>query len=295
MADYILSCCSTADLSNEYLSERNIHYVCFHFTLDGEVYPDDLGKTMPIEKFYERLKAGGMPTSSQVNVLEYTEYFESFLKEGKDILHLDLSSGISGSYGSACVARDELAEKYPQRKIYVVDSLGASSGYGLLVAMAADLRDNGKPIDYVRDWAEENKLNIHHWVCMSDLFHLKRGGRISAVTAVAGTILNICPLINVNFEGKLIQRKKIKGKKQITQEMVNLMERHAKDGLNYSGKCFVSHSACLDDAKNMAAEVEKRFKNIDGGVQIFNIGTVIGTHTGPGTFTCFFYGDKRVD
>lgn len=294
MPGYVLSCCSTADLSDEYFQKRDIHYVCFHFNMDGKTYPDDLGKTMPIPEFYERVKNGALPTSSQVNVMEYTEFFEPFLKKGLDILHISLSSGISGTYNSACAARDELAEKYPERKLYIIDSFGASSGYGLLMAMAADLRDKGKPIDEVRDWAEENKLNIHHWVGMTDLFHLKRGGRISATSAVAGTILNICPLINVNHEGKLIQRKKIRGKKQLINELISQIEAHAKDGLNYSGKCFISHSACEADAKSVQALVKEKFKNINE-IMIFNIGTVIGTHTGPGTFTVFFYGDKRVD
>lgn len=294
MPDFILSCCSTADLSDEYFEKRNIPYVCFHFNMDGKTYPDDLGKTMPLPEFYQRVKSGALPTSSQVNVLEYTEFFEPFLDAGKDILHLSLSSGISGTYNSACAARKELAEKYPDRKIYIVDSLGASSGYGLLMAMAADLRDEGKSVDEVKDWVEENKLNIQHWVSLSDLDHLKRGGRISATAAVAGSILNICPLINVNHEGKLIQRKKIRGKKQSLIEMVRKVETHAKDGLSYSGKCFISNSVCEEDAKNLAAMIRERFKNIDE-VLIFDIGTVIGTHTGPGTFTVFFYGDKRVE
>lgn len=292
MPDFILSCCSTADLSDEYFKKRNIPYVCFHFNMDGKTYPDDLGKTMPLPEFYQRVKNGSLPTSSQVNVLEYTEFFEPFLEAGKDILHLSLSSGISGTYNSACAAMKELTEKYPNRKIYIVDSLSASSGYGLLMAMAADLRDEGKSVDEVKNWVEEHKLNIQHWVCLSDLNHLKRGGRISATAAVAGSILNICPLIDVNNEGKLIQRKKIRGKKQSIAEMVRKMEEHAKDGLNYSGKCFISNSVCEEDAKNLAAAITEKFKNI-GEVMIFDIGTVIGTHTGPGTFTVFFYGDKR--
>jgi len=295
MQDFVLSCCSTADLTDPYFEELNIPYVCFHFTIDDETYPDDLGKTMPIATFYEKVKNGAMPTTSQVNINAYIEFFEPYLKKGKDICHVTLSSGISGSYGSAMAAVAELREKYPERKIFAIDSLAASSGYGLLMAMANSLRQEGKTVDEVHDWIEENKLNVHHWVCVSDLSHLKRGGRISATAAIAGSILNICPLINVNYEGKLIQRKKIRGKKQITQEMLKIMEQHASDGLNYAGKCFISNSACPGDAATLGNMIKEKFTKLDGDVKIFDIGTVIGSHVGPGTFALFFYGDKRTD
>jgi DegV family protein with EDD domain len=293
MSDFILSCCSTADLTDDYFKKIDVPYVCFHFYMNGETYYDDLGKSVPLSVFYQEIKNGGLPTTSQVNVQEYVEFFEPYLKEGKDILHIALSSGISGSFNSACAARDELSEKYPERKIFTVDSLAASSGYGLLMTMASKLRDEGKTIDEVHDWVETRKLNINHWVCVSDLAHLKRGGRISATSAIAGSILNICPLIDMNSEGKLIQRKKIRGKKQIMLEILKKMETHAKSGINYSGKCFISNSACPSDAEVMRGLILEKFKNIDGDIEIFDIGTVIGAHVGPGTFAIFFYGDTR--
>ena len=149
MADYVLSCCSTADLPAEYFAERNVAYTCFHYNMDGKEYPDDLGKSMPFDEFYRRIADGAQPTTSQVNVQQYLDYFEPFLKEGKDVLHLAFSSGLSGSYNSACIARETLLETYPDAKLYIVDTLGASSGYGLLVDAAADLRDSGKSIDEV--------------------------------------------------------------------------------------------------------------------------------------------------
>lgn len=295
MSDYVLSCCSTSDMPIDFFKTRNVNLICFHFTIDGVEYPDDLGQTISFEDFYKGISDGNQPTTSQVNVEQYIESFEPFLKDGKDVLHITLSSGLSGTYNSARIAREELLEKYPDRKILIVDSLGASSGYGLLVNTAADLRDEGKSIDDVFDFLQENKLNVNHWFFSTDLTSYLRGGRISATSAWFGTVLKICPLLNMNSEGKLIPREKIRGKNKVIEEIVSKMETHAQNGLNYSGKCYISHSACMDDAKTVADLVESKFKKLDGKVLINNIGTVIGSHTGPGTVALFFFGDKRED
>lgn len=293
MSNYILTCCSTADMPYDYFQRRNIPFVSFHYIMDGNEYPDDLGQTMSFEEFYKRIEAGAMPTTSQVNVGQFTDFFEPYLEDGKDILHITLSSGISGVYNSALIARDELSLKYPQRKIIVIDSLGASSGYGLLMDMAADMRDRDAAIDEVHSWVEENKLNIHHWFFSTDLTHYKRGGRISATSATLGTLLGICPLLNMDYKGELTPRTKIRGKKRVINEIVNRMESHATGGAEYSGKCFISNSACYDDAKKVADLIEDRFPNLNGSVMINSVGTVIGSHTGPGTVALFFFGDKR--
>jgi DegV family protein with EDD domain len=295
MINYVLTCCSTADMPNNYFKIRNIPFVCFHYILDGQEYLDDLGETISFEEFYSRIAAGSMPTTSQVNVGQYIDFFDPFLKEGKDILHISFSSGLSGAYNSANIAREQLLSIYPDRKILIIDSLGASSGYGLLTDMAADMRDNGKTLEEVYNWLQKNKLNLHHWFFSTDLTHYKRGGRISAASAVVGSLLNICPLLNMNYEGKLIPRKKIHGKIQVIKEIVRMMEIHAKDGINYSGKCIISNSACYDDARKVADLVEKRFPLLNGRVMINSVGTVIGSHTGPGTVALFFLGDKRED
>lgn len=236
-----------------------------------------------------------MPTTSQVNVEQFIEFFEPFLQEGKDILHVSLSSGLSGVYNSACIARDELMARYPERKIIALDSLAASSGYGLLMDAAADLRDNGATLQQVADWIEHNKLNVHHWFFSTDLAHYKRGGRISATSAAVGTLLGICPLLNVNHEGKLIPRRKIRTKRRVIAEIVHMMEEHAQGNLNYSNKCFISQSACFEDARTVADLVEQKFPHLQGKVMINSVGTVIGSHTGPGTVALFFFGDQRVD
>jgi DegV family protein with EDD domain len=177
LSDYILSCCSTADLSREHLEGRGIPFICFHYFLNGVEYEDDLGRSIPFEEFYRLVAEGAETRTSQVNITEYLDYFTRFLEEGKDILHITLSSGISGSYGSACNAALIARERFPARKIYIVDSLGASSGYGLLMDKLADLRDSGMGIEDLHDWAEAHKLDVHHWFfSTTDLTYYKRGG-----------------------------------------------------------------------------------------------------------------------
>ena len=293
MQPYVLTCCSTADLSKDYFEKRNIPYVCFHFTMDGVEYMDDLGQSMPFEEFYARIAAGSMPTTSLVNTEQFIAFFEPFLKEGKDILHLTFSSGLSGTYASAILARDELKERYPERKLIVVDSLGASSGYGLMVDTLADMRDNGVSLTDAADWIEAHKLNMHHWFFSTDLTHYKRGGRISQTAFVVGSILGINPLMNMDDGGHLTPRFKINGKKRVMREIVKQMELHADKGLDYDQKCFISNSACLEDAKTVASLVEQTFPKLNGKVLINSVGTVVGSHTGPGTVALFFWGDSR--
>ena len=293
MAPFILSCCSTADLSSEHFEQRDIHYICFHYELDGKQYADDLGQSIPFDQFYQAMANGAETRTSQINMEEYREYFEGFLKEGKDVLHLCLSSGISGSINSARLAQEELAAKYPERKLYIVDSLAASSGYGLLMDKLADLRDEGMDIDQLRDWADENKLRLHHWFFSTDLTFYVKGGRVSKASGFVGTLLNICPLLNVSNEGKLIPRFKIRGKNKVIKEIVAKMEAFADGRENYDGKCYICHSAIMDAASEVARLVEERFPKLNGKVLINSIGTTIGSHTGPGTVALFFWGDKR--
>jgi DegV family protein with EDD domain len=295
MANYVLSCCSTADLSKEHLESRNISYICFHYFMDGKEHLDDLGQSMPFDKFYQAMVDGADTKTSQINIQEYFEYFETFLKEGKDVLHISLSSGISGTSRSAKAAADIATEKYPERKIFVVDSLAASSGFGLLIDRLADIRDEGASIEELRDWAEEHKSEMHHWFFSSDLTFFIKGGRVSKTAGFVGGLLGICPLLNVDFEGRLIPRAKIRSKKKVIREIVERMKENAKDGLEYADKCYISHSACYEDAQAVADLVKQTFPNIKGDVLINNIGTTIGSHTGPGTVALFFWGAKRED
>lgn len=295
MGSYVITCCSTVDLPKEYFEQNNIPYACYHYILDGEEYLDDLGQSVPYDEFYRRIDGGSMPTTSQINISEFMAFFEPFLQEGKDILHLSMSSGISGTCNSAMNAKEELLAKYPDRTIKVVDSLAASSGYGLLLDKLVEMRDAGKSLEEVYLFAEDNKLKLQHWFFSTDLTHFKRGGRISATAATLGNILNLCPLMNVDYVGKLIVRQKIRGKKKVIAEIVNKMIELAEGGKDYNGKCFISCSACEDDARKVADLVEETFTNLNGKVEINSIGAVIGAHTGPGTVALFFWGEKRVN
>jgi len=269
MSDYVISCCSTADLSKEHFEKRNI------------------------ECIYQKMTQGAETKTSQINVEEFDKYFTKFLEEGKDILHLSLSSGISGVVNSAMIAKDKLSEQYPDRKIYVVDSLGASSGYGLLMDKLADLRDEGKSIDEVYDFAIKNRQHLQHWFFSTDLTFYIKGGRVSKTSGFVGGLLGICPLLNVNDEGKLIPREKIRTKKKVIRRIVEKMVENAENGTDYSGKCYISQSDCIEDAKEVAALVEQTFPKLNGKVEINYIGTTIGSHTGPGTVALFFWGGDR--
>lgn len=293
MGSYVLSCCSAADLSKEHFIKRDIPYVCFHFTLGTTEYKDDLGESITLEELFRRMVEGEDTKTSQVGVGEYEKFFETYLKEGKDILHVTLSSGISGTYNSACIAGQELQERYPERKIYIVDSLSASSGYGLFMEGLADQRDAGMGIEELYQWAEAHKKNLQHWFFSTDLTFYIRGGRVSKTAGFIGTVMGICPLLNVDQEGRLIPREKVRTKKKVIRRIVELMEQNAQNGLDYSGKCFISQSECMEDAQAVADLIEERFPKLDGKVKIFPIGATIGSHTGPGTVALFFWGKQR--
>lgn len=295
MSDYVLSCCSTADLTKEHFDSREIHYICFHFAIDGQEYSDDLGLSVPFDEFYDRMKKGADTRTSQVNISEYVDYFSAFMERGLDIVHVCLSSGLSGTINSTRNAALIVKERYPERSIYIVDSLGASSGYGLIMDTAATKRDEGLSAAELAKWIEDNRLRMHHWFFSTDLSSYVRGGRISKTAAIFGGLLEICPLLNMDNEGHLIPRFKIRTKKKVIQAIVKKMEENADDGLDYSGKCYISNSACYDDARQVAEQIEARFPRLNGRVEINHVGTTIGAHTGPGTVALFFWGKERVD
>ncbi len=293
MADYCLSCCPAVDLTPERMKQRELAYVCFKYTLDGREYLDDMGQTMSSQELFDRMCSGAQTKTSQISVEEYIRHFEPLLKQGKDILHVTLSSGLTGTYNSACIAREELAEQYPQQKIYIVDSLGASSGYGMMMETLADLRGAGKTIDELYAWIENNKLQLHHWFFSTDLSFYIRGGRISRAAGMAGNVLHICPLLDMDRQGHLEPREKVRGKSNVMKRIVEKMESCAQGGTSYNGRCYICHSVCRQDAETVAAMVEERFPALKGKVEIFPIGTTIGSHTGPGTVALFFWGNQR--
>ncbi len=241
MSDYVLTASSTADLPKEQFEELNIPINLFQYNLDGEVFPDDLYQTMTSKEFYDKIRDGAQPLTSQPNVGEYVDFFRPFLEDGKDIIHVTLSSGISGSINSAQNAAEELRKEFPDRKIEIIDSLGASSGYGLIMAEAAKKRDEGLSFVELADWINNNKLKMHHWFYSGDLTSFKRGGRISPAAYMIGNMLNIVPLMNMNDKGELIPRKKLRGKSAARKRLVKEMIDHAEGGKDYSGKVYMCH------------------------------------------------------
>ncbi len=294
MSDFILSTCSTADMSKEYFEKRKINYVYFHYSINGTQYTDDLWQSISPKDFYNKIKDKNTEVkTSQVNYDEFVNYFTPFLEAGKDILHVCISSGLSGAYTSALMAKKDLQIKYPERKIYIVDSLAASSGQGLIMDTLANMRDSGKNITEIYSWIEENKLRLHHWFFTDDLTFFIRGGRVSKVAGFIGTLFKICPVLNVDYRGKLVPRLKVRTRDRCIEEVINKMFEYAEEHLDYNKKCFISHSDCIENAGRLACKIEKDFKKLNGHITINNIGTTIGSHTGPGTVALFFWGSIR--
>lgn len=302
MGEYVLSCESTVDLTKLHLEERNISYICYPYELDHRAYRDDFGASVAYEKFYSMMAAGAETKTQQINAYEFEQYFSGMLSQGKDIVHLCLSSGITGVMNSAQAARANLIEKYPARKIYLIDSLAASSGFGLLVDRLADLRDAGMDAESLTRWAEANRLRVQHWFFLrvqhwffsEDLKYYVRGGRISRTAGAVGTLLGICPLLDVNADGRLVPREKIRSKKRAVEAIVGKMAKLADDGGDYADVCYVSYSGGPETAEQVAALVRKSFPRLKR-LELFHIGTIIGSHSGPGTVALFFWGAPRAN
>ena len=290
MGEYVILTDSSADLSAELVAELGVEVLPLSFTMEDKTYynwPDN--RDIDPGDFYARLRGGAMATTSAVNVADYTETIEPMLKAGKDVLVLAFSSGLSATCHSAQIAAEELMEQYPDRKVYVVDTLCASLGQGLLVWYAAQQKKQGKSIEEVRDWTEAHKLNLCHWFTVDDLHFLKRGGRISAATAVLGTMLSIKPVMHVDNEGHLIKVGTARGRNASLKALVDHMAETAQNPGEQV--VFISHGDCLADAQKVADDVKARF-----GVKtvvINYVGPVIGAHSGPGTVALFFLGSER--
>lgn len=290
MQTYVIMTDSTTDITKDMVDELELVIMPLQVTIDGESYYNYLDERgLDIKKFYSLIRAGKIATTNQVNVGAFSESFEEILKSGKDILYIAFSSGLSGTYNSAKIAADELSGKYPERKIIIIDSLSASMGEGLLVYYAAMKKRDGMSIDEVADWIEKNKLHLCHWFTVDDLFHLKNGGRVSATAAVFGTMLNIKPVLHVDDEGHLIPVKKVRGRKQSLEALVEKMQETCIDPEN--NVVFISHGDCQEDAELVASLIKSKMNVKD--IKINTIGPVIGSHAGPGTIALFFMGDKR--
>ena len=290
---FTLSCCSTVDVPYSYLESRGIPVLFYNYVVDDQEYVDDMGRDPEaLSRFYGFLEAGKLPSTSQINVARYEEFFEEHLKKG-DLLHLSFTSGQSGSVNNAIAAAKELQEKYPDRKIIVIDSLCSSSGYGMLVDFVADMADHGATIEECEKWVLENRNKLHHQFFSSNMTQFRRTGRVSGAAAAVATVLNICPVMRLDAAGAIKAYDKVRGKKKAVEVTVNEMELHAQGGVNYDNKCWICHSRCPEDAEMLRDAVEARFPGVRGKIRICDIGTIIASHSGHGTVAVFFLGDER--
>lgn len=290
---WIISCESTIDLPYAEAQKRGLPVIFYTYSLDGIEYTDNMERDpASLTNFYEKMAQGVIPTTSQINQIRYYDFFEEQLQKG-DLLHIALSSGITPSIRNAELAAEDLRKKYPDRKIVVIDSLCVSCGYALLTLRALEKKDDGATMDEVIDWIFKTRKTIRHEVFSCDLKHYRRSGRISGATATIGTILGICPLIHIDGEGHLVAYSKARGKERAMQTIADVLRENAIDGNSYSDTCWICHSNCPDDARRMKDLLLASFPKIKEEIRIFNIGTIIASHTGPGTVAVFFFGNER--
>lgn len=287
MRDYIITVNSTVDTGKEWLEERNVPVIPLKYTIDGQEYTDMYG--LSDKEFFQKLKEGKMSVTSQINPEEAKEMLEPYVKEGKDVLHLAFSSALSGTCNSMKIAAEELQEEYPEAKVIVVDTLCACMGEAMLLYYALKQKEAGKTIEEVAQWVEENKLHVCHNVTVDDLFHLHRGGRVSKTAAVLGTMVKVKPIIHMDDNGALQVIGKERGRKKSLHKIVDMAVERSKGWDNEI--IMITHGDCLEDAEYVAKLVREKM-----GVEnvfIHNIGTVIGSHTGPGVVATFCMGNKR--
>ena len=289
MENYILSCCSTMDLRKGWAEEQGVNLIYAKFFLEGEEFRDDFYESISQDKLFERMLSGEKSQTTQVNTEEYIDSFRKYLEQGQDIFHICLSSGVSGTFNSCHIAKDILLEEFPERKIEIVDSLMASSGYGLLVDKACELKKQGLDMETLRIEVEKWRNRLHGYFFTSDLRFFIQGGRVSKAAGFIGGLLKICPVLKITEEGKLKPIEKARGKKQAMENILSKME---KEGYLSTEKCFISHSACPLDAKKLAESIRDRF-HPEGNIEIFDIGGTIACHTGPGTVSGFFFGKEK--
>ncbi|MGI5999499.1 MAG: DegV family protein [Candidatus Merdisoma sp.] len=291
MNPYVIMTDTTADLPESYIQEHQLAILSLSYTIEGNTY--DRENPLDVREFYAKMRAGSMPTTSQVNPEQAKEAFKACLDQGNDVLYIAFSSGLSGTCGSGMVAAEEIREsgEYPDRKLIVIDSLGASLGEGLLVHKAVQLKEAGKSMEEVADWVEKNKLHLCHNFTVDDLFHLHRGGRVSKATAVLGTMINIKPVLHVDDEGHLIAIGKVRGRKKSLAALVDRMADQIKGYEDQNSEVFISHGDCQEDAEYVQKLVQERF-GVDKFI-INHVGPTIGAHSGPGTVALFFMGNPR--
>ncbi len=290
MSNYEIGACSCCDLPADYAARRNLTVLPYHYFMDGNEYIENQGDESGIQNFYNKLREGSVSTTSMVNTETFENLFRPILESGRDILYIVLSSGLSGSYNNAKMIAEKLSKEFPERKLYVVDSLCAARGFGLFVHLLLNLRDEGKTIDEVYEWALSNTKHVIHWFAVDSLDHLRRGGRVSRATAFLGTIMNIKPVLRFDDGGKIIPVEKVRGRKKSLIELVDKMEGQLENP--EGATVFIGHGDALEDAQFVEKLVWERYPMIKE-TMIHYIGPIVGTHSGPSTIALHYMGNQR--
>lgn len=291
MAEYIISTDTSCDFPLEYVKQHQLPLITLFYSIDGVTGENGCPSSDVLKNFYDKMRAGSMTKTQQASIEDTEKVFREILKEGKDILHIAFSSGLSGTANAARLAAENMMEEFPGRKIIVIDSLCASLGQGLLVDYALKLQQQGKTMEETAKWLEDHIQNICHLFTVEDLKYLQRGGRISKTTALVGTMIGIKPVLHVDPEGKLVSISKVRGRKQSIQALVNKMEENIGKYRDEKQPIFISHGDCIEDANYLAELVKERFGYDE--FLINDVGPTIGAHSGPGTLALFFMGETR--
>ncbi len=294
MKKYLLTVESTVDIYKEDLDEMKIPYINYYYYLDEEMFETNISKDYTYEDFYQGIAEGKTPKTTQVNADRFIEFFTPFLEDGYDVVHITFSSGLSGTNNSANLAAKELNEKYQDSKVYVIDSLNGSVGYGMFIKEVAKRKnEEGYSLEKLINWVEENKLTVNHWFYTTDISHFIKGGRVGKIEGIIGKRLSICPLMDVSVKGEIIPRYKVIGKKRVFKKAIEQMEKLAFGGLNYTGKCYVTHANDLQEAIKLKNAIEEKFIYLEEPVKIYPAGAITASHAGPGAVGIFFFGKKR--
>ncbi|MBO4468027.1 MAG: DegV family protein [Clostridia bacterium] len=292
--DFIISCESTTDIEYSYFERREIPVLFYKYTLDGKEYEDNMGRDADSLKFfYEKISQNILPTTSQINEFSYLEFFEGLLHKNKPVLHIAFGSGMTPSVTNAVNAAKKVNEKVGEERIIVIDSRCSCGGYGLLVVMAYEMLKNGKSLEETKNQILDLSLKVQHQFFSTDMKYFRRSGRVSGATATVASILGICPIMHLNYDGKIIAYDKVRGKKKALKRTLEEMIAHAENGTDYSGLCYINHSNCYGDALTLKKDIEAVFKNLKGKVVIRDIGNIVASHCGPGTIALFYVGDVR--
>lgn len=287
MQNYIIAADSACDLPEDIIKKFDIKIIPYELTFDGENYINSLN--LDLNYFYQEIRSGKLPKTTQINSTRFFEYFEQFLKKGLDVIFIGLSSALTGTYSPLNIAVKELKEVYKNNKVIVIDSLSASLGQGMLICEACEKRAQGYPIEKLEQWLNEKKYKIYHIFTVNDLFHLKRGGRISSSAAIIGSMLSIKPLLKINDEGALEVAGRGRGRRASMLALINNMKENISKENNDT--IFIAHADCYEDAKLLASEIKIRLKI--NNIIIGEIGPIIGTHAGAETLAILYWAEKR--